>query len=767
MKNFLKNILGIAIIGLMFPISASALIPCQVVQGCTGVNTITGIPYGTGTSALGIVTVGTGLSFSAGTLSSTSTSPLTTKGDIYGHSTVDARIPVGTDGQLLSADSTQALGVKWIAAPATGLTVGSTAVASGTSGRVLYDNAGTLGEMTNTGSGTVSVLQTSPTLITPTLGVASATSLYAGTAGAAGISNYTILSSETGSSTMRGIGATQISSDNNSSRFNLFKARGTPGSESIITTGDILGNLAGWGFDGANYLNMASIQFVSSGTIAATRIPTEIRFLTGTNATPSVATEAVRITNAQQLNNSLSTMGFGSVSSPTATLTVSASANVSQDYTTSGTPQFARLGLGAAADSTALLFGSASIGATSTDGFVLTNPTAATVGAQKWSPRLHFTGQGWKTTATAGSQTVDWIQELVPAQGTTSPSASLNYSYQINGGGYNSAVKMYSNGGVDIGPAFLSGGSAGPSANNGGLALGWYAAIGGTYLTWNGVTAGHLAYIYYDDSNLNFYLNNAGGFKWFTNNAVPVKMNLSSGGNLTIGNKLTVGSLTEDSATLAEKYADSNTAIGSIANGFRLFNTDTTVNNISALILDSENAGKRVQVYGQSGGIGFGLNFVQSMFLNSSGIISTYAGVATASNGIAVVRGTADLTAQTAAKTATTLCASTLPTGLYRISVYLQVTTAASTSSVLGGTNGVTITYNDGDGNVAQSDTVALATTAGAIGISSATNTTATNLTGTLPIYMKTGTAVQYAIDYTSVGVTPMAYAAHLKCEAL
>ena len=42
-------------------------------------------------------------------------SPLTTKGDVFGFSTVNARIPVGTNGQVLTADSTQALGVKWAA----------------------------------------------------------------------------------------------------------------------------------------------------------------------------------------------------------------------------------------------------------------------------------------------------------------------------------------------------------------------------------------------------------------------------------------------------------------------------------------------------------------------------------------------------------------------------------------------------------------------------------------------------------------------------
>lgn len=40
-------------------------------------------------------------------------SPLTTKGDLYGFDTADARIPVGTDGQILVADSVDPLGVSW------------------------------------------------------------------------------------------------------------------------------------------------------------------------------------------------------------------------------------------------------------------------------------------------------------------------------------------------------------------------------------------------------------------------------------------------------------------------------------------------------------------------------------------------------------------------------------------------------------------------------------------------------------------------------
>jgi hypothetical protein len=81
----------------------------------------------------------------------------------------------GTNNFVLTTDGTGI--TSWQPASASsGLILGTTAIAGGTSGRLLYDNAGVLGELATTGSGNV-VLATSPTLTTPTLGVASATTI--------------------------------------------------------------------------------------------------------------------------------------------------------------------------------------------------------------------------------------------------------------------------------------------------------------------------------------------------------------------------------------------------------------------------------------------------------------------------------------------------------------------------------------------------------------------------------------------------------------
>lgn len=65
----------------------------------------------------------------------------------------------------------------------------------------------------------------------------------------------------------------------------------------------------------------------------------------------------------------------------------------------------------------------------------LENRSAATVGAQKYSPALIWSGRGWQTTGPA-SETVQVAAQLVPIQGTTHPTQQLVFYESINGGGW-------------------------------------------------------------------------------------------------------------------------------------------------------------------------------------------------------------------------------------------------------------------------------------------------------------------------------------------
>jgi len=83
------------------------------------------------------------------------------------------------------------------------------------------------------------------------------------------------------------------------------------------------------------------------------------------------------------------------------------------------------------------------LGVTSADGIVLANTTAAGAGAPQLSPRLRLHGQGWKTTATAANEPVDWIMENLPIEGTTTPRTQLQVGYSLNNGSYVYPLSLY------------------------------------------------------------------------------------------------------------------------------------------------------------------------------------------------------------------------------------------------------------------------------------------------------------------------------------
>ena len=84
-----------------------------VVPGASRFTELFDVPHSYTTFANQAVTVKAtedGLQFSPGGGGS---SPLTTKGDLYTYSTVNTRLPVGTDGLALLADSSQTTGLRW------------------------------------------------------------------------------------------------------------------------------------------------------------------------------------------------------------------------------------------------------------------------------------------------------------------------------------------------------------------------------------------------------------------------------------------------------------------------------------------------------------------------------------------------------------------------------------------------------------------------------------------------------------------------------
>lgn len=238
------------------------------------------------------------------------------------------------------------------------------------------------------------------------------------------------------------------------------------------------------------------------------------------------------------------------------------------------------------------------------------------------------------------------------------------------------------------------------------------------------------------------------------------KFNVDINGAVTAGNGVTLnqsnaGNISIPSASIYRFASRVNLS----APGVSQFNILDNANSTGIGFDVSTDGTLKIRTRAQTGD-----GSLTALNLGLSGIATRYNNILTVSNGIPSELATVDLTAQAAAITATTLY-TPAATGMYRISAYLQLTTPGTTS-VLGGATGLVLTYNDGDGNVAQSDTVSLMAQNGSIVNFINTNTTGTNLNGSVVIYARTGVAIQYAIGYTSAG-TAMQYAVHLKVEAL
>ena len=111
-----------------------------------------------------------------------------------------------------------------------------------------------------------------------------------------------------------------------------------------------------------------------------------------------------------------------------------------------------RLGIGTATPNSELNINTTGLGVTINDGsgLNLSNTTAAINGLQQMSPTLKWSGRGWATTP-LNSQDTSFISYVLPVQGTTNPSANLIFASAVNGSAYTTRLTLTSAGALTVG----------------------------------------------------------------------------------------------------------------------------------------------------------------------------------------------------------------------------------------------------------------------------------------------------------------------------
>lgn len=140
--------------------------------------------------------------------------------------------------------------------------------------------------------------------------------------------------------------------------------------------------------------------------------------------------------------------------------------------------------------------------------------------------------------------------------------------------------------------------------------------------------------------------------------------------------------------------------------------------------------------------------------------VSEYNNIATVQNGMPSLVAEVNLTAQTASIAATTIYTAD-ENGMYRITFSAKVTTAATSSSILGPFQ---YKFTESD------DNVVVTAPPGNTNNVNQTNTNSTStgyISGTYIAHAKSGTAIQYIMGYTSSGATAMQYNLHVIIEKL
>lgn len=188
------------------------------------------------------------------------------------------------------------------------------------------------------------------------------------------------------------------------------------------------------------------------GTNPVAATPSDTITFTSTNGTMQITGNAVTDTVNYEAYLGIGKAGGQSAIGGTAAsenLTLSSTTNATKGKIILGTLSAYdqvndRLGIGQTTPVSKVDITTNSLGTTQTQtsGLALINNTAAAVGAQQISPALRFLGRGWKTNATAGSQTLEFRQWLLPVQGTANPTGQIKWERSVNGGAYSEVLAL-------------------------------------------------------------------------------------------------------------------------------------------------------------------------------------------------------------------------------------------------------------------------------------------------------------------------------------
>ncbi len=162
---------------------------------------------------------------------------------------------------------------------------------------------------------------------------------------------------------------------------------------------------------------------------------------------------------------------------------------------------------------------------------------------------------------------------------------------------------------------------------------------------------------------------------------------------------------------------------------------------------------------------------LQMSVLNNGNIemtskVTKYLNVATVGAGVGSLVATVDLTGQGAAIASTTLYAvPAAGAGMYLVSSYAKVTTAAGTSSTLGG---ISLGWTDATDSVVQSNQVPAQVPGPAFAYNTNGNATSTTFVGMpMTLWAKASTNITYTFGYVSNAAGAMKYELHIKVEYL